>query len=156
MNPAKDKRALVVLLMFLLLAVGGGGLMGLTVDTGGWYADLVKPNFNPPNWLFAPVWTTLYVLIGIAGWRVWNGGELAAARVWWLQMVLNFAWPPIFFAVQWTGVGLVVILALLAAIVWFIKLTIRSGDRVAAGLFLPYAAWVAYASLLNGAIWWLN
>ena len=156
MNPTRNRRALVVLPMFLLLTVGGGGLMGLTVDTGGWYADLVKPDFNPPDWLFAPVWATLYVLIGLAGWRVWRGGELAAARVWWLQLVLDFAWPPIFFAAHRTGLGFFVILALLATILWFIKLTLRSGERVAAGLFLPYAAWVTYASLLNGAIWWLN
>ena len=156
MSLTQDKRALFVLPLFLLLTVGGGGLMGLTVDTGGWYTDLVKPSFNPPDWLFAPVWAMLYVLIGIAGWRVWNDGELGGARVWWLQLFLNFAWPPLFFAAHWTGLGLVVILALLGVIVWFVVLTARGGDRVSAALFVPYVAWVAYASLLNGAIWWLN
>ena len=156
MSLARDRRALLVLPLFLLLTLGGGGLLGLTVDTGGWYAGLVKPSFNPPDWLFAPVWATLYLLIGIAGWRVWNGGELGAARIWWLQLGLNFIWPPVFFAAHATGLGLVVIMMLLATIAWFIARAVRAGDRVSAALFVPYAVWVAYASLLNGAIWWLN
>lgn len=156
MNLTAEKRAFAVLPLFLLVTVGGGGLMGLTVDTGGWYADLVKPTFDPPDWLFAPVWATLYALIGVAGWRVWRGGEFAAARIWWLQLVLNFAWPPIFFAAHRTGLGFLVILALLAATGCFVRATARSGDRISAALFAPYMAWVAYASLLNAAIWWLN
>ncbi|MCB8839992.1 TspO/MBR family protein [Aurantimonas sp. VKM B-3413] len=140
---------------FLLVTVGGGALLGLVVDTGSWFQGLAKPVFNPPDWVFAPVWGTLYILIGIAGWRVWRVSETRLQRLWWRQLTLNFAWPPIFFAAHLLAGGLVVILALLAAIIAFMAASWRH-ERVSALLFVPYLAWVAYASLLNGAIWWLN
>ncbi|MBP0615887.1 TspO/MBR family protein [Jiella mangrovi] len=145
----------LALALFLLVTVGGGGLIGLSVETGGWYAALAKPSFNPPDWVFGPVWGTLYILIGIAGWRVWRAGEGKAQTLWWAQLALNFVWPPIFFAAHRLGVGLVVILALIAAITLFIAQTWQR-ERPSALLFLPYLAWVAYASLLNAALWWLN
>lgn len=141
--------------LFLLLTVGGGGLIGLAVETGGWYADLAKPSFNPPAFVFAPVWGTLYILIGFAGWRVWRSGLGTAQKLWWLQLVLNFAWPPLFFSAHMLGAALALILALDVAVAAFIAATWRA-ERVSALLFLPYLAWVAYASLLNGALWWLN
>ncbi|WAP67080.1 TspO/MBR family protein [Jiella pelagia] len=141
--------------LFLLLSVGGGGLIGLAVETGGWYADLAKPSFNPPDWVFAPVWGTLYIFIGFAGWRVWRSGLGAAHKLWWLQLALNFAWPPVFFSAHTLGAALIVILALDAAVVAFMAATWRT-ERISALLFLPYLAWVAYASLLNAALWWLN
>ena len=145
----------LALILFLLVTVGGGGLIGLSVETGGWYAELIKPSFNPPDWVFGPVWGTLYILIGIAGWRVWRAGEATAQKLWWTQLALNFVWPPIFFAAHLLGLGLVVILALVAAIVVFIAQTWQR-ERASALLFLPYLAWVAYATLLNAALWWLN
>jgi tryptophan-rich sensory protein len=149
------RHPLVALALFVALTVGGGGLIGLLVETGGWYAGLEKPGFNPPGWLFGPVWGILYVLIGIAGWRVWRIGDRSALRVWGLQLGLNFAWPLLFFGANLIVPALVVLLALFAAIVWFLRETWGT-DRPAAFLFLPYAAWTAYALLLNGAIWWLN
>lgn len=149
------RHKLVVLALFIALTVGGGGLLGLVVETGGWYAGLTKPGFNPPGWLFGPVWGILYVLIGIAGWRVWRHGDKSALRVWWLQLGLNFAWPLLFFGAKLILPALVLLLALLAAIFWFLRETWLP-ERPAALLFLPYAAWTAYAALLNGAIWWLN
>jgi benzodiazapine receptor len=148
-------RPYVILALFLALTVGGGALVGLTVETGGWYAALEKPAFNPPGWVFGPVWMLLYVLIGIAGWRVWRGRRSSAMRIWWLQLGLNFAWPLLFFGANLILPALVVLLALLAAILWFLRDTWHD-ERPAALLFLPYAAWTAYATLLNGAIWWLN
>nr|WP_255699907.1 TspO/MBR family protein [Jiella avicenniae] len=141
--------------LFLLVSVGGGALIGLSVETGGWYAALQKPGFNPPDWVFAPVWGTLYILIGLAGWRIWRAGIAPAQRLWWLQLALNFVWPPVFFAAHALGAAMIVILALDAAVVAFLAATWRA-ERVSALLFLPYLAWVAYASLLNAALWWLN
>lgn len=141
--------------LFLLLTVGGGGLIGLVVETGGWYAALAKPSFNPPDWVFAPVWGTLYILIGFAGWRVWRAGIGTAQKLWWLQLALNFAWPPVFFSAHMLGTALIVILALDVAVAAFIGVAWRA-ERSSALLFLPYLAWVAYASLLNAALWWLN
>lgn len=146
----------VPLLLFLALVVGGGALIGATNAPGEWYASLDKPPFNPPDWVFGPVWTVLYVMIAVAGWRIWmktrTGGAMTA---WWIQLGLNFLWTPVFFTLHMLGGALLVILALLAAILAFIVLT-WDRDRFAALLFLPYAGWVAFATLLNGSIWWLN
>ena len=146
----------VSLILFLLLVLGGGlALGGLTVP-GGWYAGLTKPAFNPPAWLFGPVWTVLYVLIAVAGWRVWKRDRTGCPiRLWWAQLALNFLWTPVFFAAHQIGLALVVILLMLAAILGFIATAWRL-DSVAAWLFVPYAAWVAFASVLNGSIWVLN
>lgn len=144
------------LVLFIVLVVGGGWLIGATNMPGEWYNGLAKPPFNPPNWLFGPVWTILYVLIAVAGWRIWSetrtGGAMTA---WWLQLGLNFLWTPVFFTLQSIGGALVVIVALLATIVAFIAMT-WNRDRVAAWLFVPYAAWVAFATLLNASIWVMN
>ena len=144
------------LILFLLLMVGGGAVIGLTTMPGDWYAQLAKPAFNPPNWIFAPVWSTLYVLIAIAGWRTWErdrGGP--PMMLWWAQLALNFLWSPVFFAAHLTGPALAVIVLLLAGILAFIAASWKH-DRTAAALFLPYAAWVGFASVLNGAIFYLN
>lgn len=144
------------LFLFVALSVGGGLLIGAFNMPGEWYAALEKPPFNPPGWLFGPVWTTLYILIGIAGWRVWeNARSSVSMMLWWAQMALNFAWSPLFFSLHQIAAALAVILVLLAVIVAFITLTWRR-DRTAAMLFLPYAAWVGFASLLNGSILALN
>jgi tryptophan-rich sensory protein len=144
------------LLLFLMLVVGGGLGIGYFTLPGEWYAGLAKPAFNPPGWLFGPVWTVLYVLIAVAGWRVWRkdvGGP--PMRLWWAQLILNFLWSPTFFAAHRIGLAFVVVLLLLAAILAFMVMSWRQ-DRVAAWLFAPYAAWVAFAAVLNGAIWALN
>lgn len=144
------------LFLFVALSVGGGLLIGAFNMPGEWYAALEKPPFNPPGWLFGPVWTTLYILIGIAGWRVWeNARSSVSMMLWWAQMALNFAWSPLFFSLHQIAAALAVILVLLAVIVAFITLTWKR-DRTAAMLFLPYAAWVGFASLLNGSILALN
>ncbi len=144
------------LILFLILVVGGGLTIGFLTAPGAWYAGLTKPSFNPPNWLFAPVWTALYVLIGIAGWRTFErdrGGW--PMRLWWAQLALNFLWSPAFFAAHQIALALGIILLLLAAILAFIGASWRQ-DWVAAWLFVPYAAWVAFASALNAAILALN
>lgn len=143
------------LFLFLLLVVGGGSLIGITVQPGDWYAGLQKPPFNPPSWIFAPVWTILYVMIAVAGWRSWERGG-SQMRLWWVQLALNFAWTPVFFGAHLTGAALIVIAALLATILAFIVAARRRHDGVSALLFAPYAAWVAFATLLNASIWWLN
>jgi benzodiazapine receptor len=144
------------LLLFFALVLGGGLVIGFLTAPGPWYATLTKPPFNPPNWIFAPVWTTLYVMIAIAGWRIWRQGRCKPAMwLWWAQLVLNFAWSPIFFSAHRIDVALGVILLLLIGIVGFIAATWRQ-NRVAALLFAPYAIWVAFASLLNRALWLLN
>jgi translocator protein len=144
------------LLFFLALTVGGGLAIGLFTLPGEWYAGLVKPSFNPPNWIFGPVWTALYIMIGIAGWRIYlKQPSGLPMKIWWAALALNFIWSPVFFGAQRLGIALVIILAMLASILAFI-VTSRSADRPASLLFIPYAAWVGFATLLNGALFMLN
>ena len=149
------KTRYVSLVIFLLIAVGGGLLIGANNVPGEWYDGLQKPWFNPPNWIFAPVWTLLYVLIGIAGWLVWRRQDRPALTLWFLQMGLNFAWTPVFFGANLLGPALAIALAMLAASIAF-ALRAWTVERRAAWCFAPYIAWVAFASLLNAALWQLN
>ena len=147
---------MIGLAVFVALVVGTGFTIGYLNVPGGWYAGLNKPWFNPVNWIFAPVWAVIYVLIAVAGWLTWNIDRRGAGmRLWLAQMALNFLWPPTFFFLHWTGVALAVILSLFAAILAFIVWQWES-DRVSSVLFVPYAAWIAFASMLNLAIVSLN
>ena len=126
---------------------------------GEWYAQLTKPSWNPPNWIFGPVWTALYLLMAVAAWRVWKQGGFGAQRrpltLFLAQLGLNAIWSPIFFGLKQPGVAFAEILVLWAAIVGTI-VAFRRVDRVAAGLLLPYLAWVSFASVLNFTLWRLN
>lgn len=149
-------RKYVSLLVFIAITLGGGLIVGFATLPGEWYASLQKPSFNPPNWIFAPVWSVIYVLIAIAGWRTWNAKrEGISMKVWVTQLVLNFLWSPVFFGARQIGPALVIIGALLIAIVVFILLRRRS-DPVAAWLFAPYLLWVMFATVLNWSIFVLN
>ena len=125
-----------------------------------WYAGLVKPSFNPPNWLFGPVWGLLYAMMAVAFWRVLRKppaveGRTAAIAAFLVPMALNALWSVAFFGAKSPSLGLLVIAALWLAIAATIAL-FRRVDRAAATLLLPYIAWVSFAALLNGAIWRLN
>lgn len=153
LTSARNIGALVV---FLLLVVGGGLSIGVFTLPGEWYAGLTKPSFNPPNWIFGPVWSVLYIAIAVAGWRNWQRDRTGTAmKVWGVQMLANFAWSPVFFAAHRIDLALSIILLLLVSVAGFIRLSWRQ-DRVSALLFVPYAAWVGFASALNGAILLLN
>jgi translocator protein len=144
------------LFLFLLLVVGGGLAIGYVTAPGDWYAQLAKPAFTPPGWLFAPVWTLLYIFIAVAGWRVWRHDRTGAPiKFWCVQLALNFAWSPVFFSAHRIGIALAIILLLLLSIVAFAVASWRI-DRIAAWLFAPYATWVAFASTLNASILMLN
>lgn len=120
-----------------------------------WYALLVKPSFAPPNWLFGPVWTLLYLMMGTAAWLVWQSQRAGALKVFWLQLALNAAWTPLFFGLHNPLAGLVCIGLMWLAIVWTIVGFWRV-SRPAAWLLVPYLAWVSFATALNLAIFLLN
>jgi tryptophan-rich sensory protein len=159
--PADRTRNLLGLAAFVVvcLAISALGGWATAKSVATWYATLNKPAFNPPNWVFAPVWTTLYPMIAVAGWRVWRARGFAGARsemsVYALQLALNLAWSLVFFGARAVGAALVEIVALLAAIVVNVRL-FRRIDRVAGVLLLPYAAWVSFATVLNAALWQMN
>ncbi|MGY3239036.1 MULTISPECIES: TspO/MBR family protein [unclassified Bradyrhizobium] len=144
------------LLILVLVVVGLGWLIGVTNLPGPWYAELAKPSFVPPNWAFPVAWTILYILIAVAGWRTLRREPRGRAMAFWIaQLVLNFAWSPVMFTMHRIGTALAILCGLFAAIVAYIALEL-SRDGLAAALLVPYAAWVAFAGVLNAAIWSLN
>jgi translocator protein len=145
----------LVFLCFCFLAAAGGAI----APPGEWYASIDKPSWNPPSYVFGPVWTALYIMIAIAGTRVWKARSNIwgnkAHKLWWLQWLLNALWTPVFFALHQMGWALAVILALWLSIMAFIAIVWRE-DKFSATLFIPYAMWVGFASFLNFTLWQLN
>lgn len=123
----------------------------------GWYTYLNKPSFNPPNYLFGPVWTTLYLLMGIAVFLVWENKNRTGKTliVFFVQLALNACWTLIFFGLKSPGWAFVEIVALWIMIVWCI-VEFRGISKAAAYLLIPYLLWVSYASVLTFSIWKLN
>ena len=160
-RPSAGARDLAALAAFVVtcLAVSAIGGAVTASSVGDWYASLQKPAFNPPDWVFAPVWTVLYLMMAVAGWRVWRRAGFAdggvALALFAVQLALNLAWSFLFFGWRRIDLALVEIVVLLAAILLTTAAFWRI-DRIAGLLFVPYAAWVAYAMLLNIALWNLN
>ena len=152
----RNPRALGLLALFLAVVIGIGAVIGISTAPGEWYAGLNKPPFNPPNWLFGPVWFTLYVLIAVAGWRTFmsepNGTGM---KLWYGQMALNWLWTPVWFGLHLIWPAFIVIVAIDVLVLAFIANRWQR-DRLSAWLFVPYAAWVLFASLLNLSIAILN
>ena len=126
---------------------------------GEWYTQLNKPSFNPPGWVFGPVWSVLYACMGVAAWLVWRRRGRTVARwalvLFAVQLALNAAWSPLFFGAHepgWAFVDIVALwVALAATVVAFFKTQLAAGI-----LMVPYLAWVSFAAVLNAAIWSLN
>jgi tryptophan-rich sensory protein len=154
---APRPRAWLALSAFLLAAFAAAALGGMS-PPGEWYAALAKPSWNPPAWLFGPVWTALYTMMAVAAWRVWrtDHAERDDALVLWVaQLALNAAWTPLFFGLKRLDLALyeIVLLELMVlATLW----RCWRIDRVAGALLVPYAAWVGFAAFLTYTLWQLN
>jgi benzodiazapine receptor len=142
--------------VFVLL-VACAALFGAQFQPGPWYAELRKPPLNPPNWVFGPVWTILYLAIAVSGWLVWRARPESPLplALWAGQLVLNGAWSFLFFGLRRPGAALLEILTLLVVLFITTATFFRVG-RVPGALFLPYTAWVSFAAYLNAGIWYLN
>jgi translocator protein len=156
----KTKSFLIVLLCFAApLLVGAFASLATASSVGTWYATLNKPFFNPPNWLFGPVWTTLYILMGVSSLMVYKRPYSASRRfgldLYMIQLFFNFTWSFVFFGFQSPGWALVNIVLLWLLLVLMIIHFYRSSS-VAAYLQIPYLMWITFATALNAAIWWLN
>jgi len=149
----------LALFVALCLGVGALGASVVASSVDGWYADLAKPSFTPPNRLFGPVWTVLYVLMAIAAWRVWRTADRDTARgpltLFALQLALNLGWTVVFFGLQKIGAAVATIVVLDVGVA-VTALAFRTVDRLAALMMVPYLAWVAFATVLNIALWRLN
>lgn len=132
---------------------GGIGSFFTASSIPTWYAALAKPALNPPSWVFGPVWTTLYALMGIAAYLVWK--RRGSLKRFWLQLALNTAWSPVFFGYKSPGLALIVIVAMWLAILATI-LGFKKVSKPTAWLLAPYLAWVTFATYLNWGIWHLN
>jgi tryptophan-rich sensory protein len=151
-----NPRSWVTLAVFLALVLGVGGLVGTQSVPGAWYEGLAKPPLNPPNWVFGPVWFALYVMIAVAGWRIWMVAPRSRAMtLWGVQMLLNWAWSPVWFLAQQPWAAFVILVGMWLAIAGFI-LSARRHDNIAPWLFVPYIAWVSFAGYLNLSIALLN
>lgn len=149
----------IAVIVCLLVGYFSGMLTISAIKT--WYPTLIKPSFNPPNWVFRPVWTLLYLMMGVAGGIIWNQIAKQKAAVenalvyFVIQLILNALWSFLFFGLQnpmLAGIEIVVLwLMIYETYTKFIKI-----NTLAANLLIPYLAWVGFASILNASIWWLN
>ena len=161
MNTQTAPRQYLILILFCLVCIGTGALGGVATSSSvsTWYPTLQKPVFNPPDWVFAPVWTALYLIMAVAAWRVWLKAEgqakFKALQMFWFQLALNLLWSILFFGMRQIGFALAEIVLLLLAILITTLLFWRT-DRLAGMLMLPYIAWVSFATILNASLWMLN
>ncbi|MCX2575458.1 TspO/MBR family protein [Pedobacter sandarakinus] len=151
--------ALIVNIL-LTLSIGAAGGWATSTSVKTWYKDLNKPGFNPPDWLFGPVWTTLYILIGIAAYLVWTKRDTIThfprtVAIYLIQLILNLAWSFIFFYLHEIDFALAEMLIMLAVIIVNAAMFYKV-DKVAGLLFIPYILWVSFASILTYNILTLN
>lgn len=144
--------------LFALLLPQIFGVIGAFItasSVNSWYVDLIKPDFNPPNWLFAPVWISLFFLMGVASYLVYQKGNNKALKIYLVHLVFNSLWSILFFGMQSPVLAFIDILILLGLIIYLIK-AFYFTNKIAGLLLLPYLLWVSFATVLNFTIWQLN
>jgi tryptophan-rich sensory protein len=157
MNPNSESLLRLIVSLAVCLGAAALGALMTTPALRPWYADLHKPQWAPPNWLFGPVWTVLYLAMAVAAWLVWGRSGLMdrPMKVFVLQLALNVAWSGVFFGLRSPGAAFAEIiamwLAILATLIEFWKISSAAG-----WLLVPYLLWVSFAAVLNFSIWRLN
>lgn len=155
----KRKNNWLALTGFIVLSEGAGvvGSLFTSPNIPTWYATLTRPPIAPPNWIFAPVWTILFLLMGVAAYLVWRSGSRTqlALRIFGLQLALNVLWSILFFGLQSPGAAFIEIIFLWLSIVWTMY-AFAKHSTFAAWLLSPHLAWVTFAGTLNYFIWTLN
>lgn len=149
----------LVVSIVICFAAAGLGAAVTTPQIRGWYTTINKPSWNPPDWVFGPVWSTLYLMMAVSAWLIWRRGGLRAARtpltVFAIQLALNSLWSVLFFGMQQPGLAAIEIVILWAAILATV-ISFWRQSKVAGGLLIPYLLWVSFATVLNVTIWRLN
>lgn len=161
LDQSGNRGSWLALIFWVVLSLGAGFVGALSSPPGAWYASLNKPSWNPPNWIFGPVWTALYVLMGVAVWMVWSRRKVepiragAGVRLFLVQLALNAAWSWLFFGIRRPDLAFVELIVLWVLILMMVVAFLRV--RPMAGLLvLPYLAWVSFAGVLNATIWLRN
>jgi len=157
-SPLAQAIGLVVAIV-ICFAAAGLGAAATTPEIRGWYASIAKPTWNPPAWIFGPVWTLLFLMMAVAAWLVWRRAGFAGAKLplafFAIQLALNTLWSVLFFGFHNPGAAAVEIVLLWAAVLATL-ITFWRRSHWAGGLLVPYLAWVSFASVLNFTIWRLN
>jgi len=158
-----NKYTRILIVVVTCLAIGYFSGMATQSSIKTWFPTLIKPSFNPPNWVFAPVWSMLYMMMGIAAGLVWNRMEHSKDKelvkksliFFAIQLGLNALWSVLFFGLRNPMLALIEIV-LLWLMIYETYIKFGKIDKIAGYLFLPYLAWVSFATILNASIWWLN
>lgn len=156
-----NKITKIVIALIICLMVGYSASIVTRPSVETWYPTIIKPSFNPPNWIFMPVWTLLYILMAVAAGLVWdkikeqNQEVKVALGFFLIQLTLNALWSYIFFGLKNPMLALIEI-ALLWLMIYETYLKFTKINKTAGYLLIPYMAWVAFAGILNASIWWLN
>lgn len=159
--PSQVRHPLLALAGWIALTLGLGVGVGLLFGPDAWFTALLKPTWNPPGWLFAPVWTLLYILMGVSVWIVRSQPDVPRAlvaqamRLFWLQLALNLLWTPIFFGLHRPWLAFAEICLLWIAVL-YTALMFGRIRAIAGYLMIPYGLWVSFALVLNGTIWLMN
>lgn len=154
-------KKIILFIICIVFTLTTGAVSGIATSDSitGWFTTLNKPVFNPPNYLFGPVWTILYILMGISFYLILNAKQnefrKKAIVIFLVQLFLNFWWSFLFFKFHLLGIALLEILMIWMSIILMITIFYKI-NKTAALLQIPYLLWVSFASILNGAIWWLN
>ena len=143
----------ILLITFLASAIGG---FTTTSFKEPWYSQIILPSFNPPSWVFAPVWTTLYVMMSVAIWKIWiNSFDLELLKLYFIHLFFNGTWSVVFFGFHQIGLALVNLIIIIIFIVMLMKKYLMK-DRLSFYLMIPYFLWSSYALILNSSIFLLN
>ena len=147
--------SLVIILLVTFIAPMIGSYATATFKEP-WYSEIILPNFNPPSWVFAPVWTTLYLMMSIAIWKIWkNLFDTRILKIYFFHLFFNSTWSIVFFGFHLIGLALVNLIIILIFIIFLMKeYLIR--DKISFYLMIPYLAWSSYALILNSSIFLLN
>ena len=144
---------IILLITFLASAIGG---FTTTSFKEPWYSQIILPSFNPPSWVFAPVWTSLYVMMSIAIWKIWtNSFDLELLKLYFIHLFFNGTWSVVFFGFHQIGLALVNLIIIIIFIIMLMKKYLMK-DRLSFYLMIPYFLWSSYALILNSSIFLLN
>jgi len=144
--------------LILLVTFAASGIGGFVTSSfkEPWYSEIILPTFNPPSWVFGPVWTTLYILMSVALWIVWNNSsDKKVLQVYFYHLFFNAIWSVIFFGFHQVLIALIDLIIILAFIIWLMKIYYQI-NKISFVLMIPYLLWSSYALVLNATIFYLN